>query len=90
MDRSGIATTAAAVLADAAEQNPSLITEHSEDISVVASAEAIILCSNEHFADAATADVARRHLLQLQRFGRVEYPHRNAWDAQPLSPAADG
>ena len=45
---------------------------HSEDISVVARAIPLL----EHFADAATADVARRHLLQLQRFGR--YPHRNA------------
>ena len=30
----------------------------------------------EQFADVATADVARRHLIQLRRFGR--YPHRNA------------
>ncbi|AHF63507.1 hypothetical protein Syncc8109_1136 [Synechococcus sp. WH 8109] len=45
---------------------------HSEDISVVAKAIPLL----EHFADVATADVARRHLLQLQCFGR--YPHRNA------------
>ena len=30
----------------------------------------------EQFADADTADVARRNLIQLQRFGR--YPQRNA------------
>ena len=53
---------------------------HSEDISVVA--QAIPL--REHFADAATADVARRHLLQLQRFGR--YPHRNAALGRVSSP----
>ena len=64
MDRSGIATTAAAVLADASSAQ----RRH----HVVAKAIPLL----EHFADAATADVARRHLLQLQRFGR--YPHRNA------------
>ena len=45
---------------------------HSEEHQVVA--EAIPLL--EQFADAATADVARRNLIQLQRFGR--YPQRNA------------
>jgi len=44
---------------------------HSEDISVVAQAIPLL----EQFADAATADVARRNLIQLQRFGR--YPQRN-------------
>ena len=39
----------------------------------------------EQFADAATAYVARRHLLQLQRFGR--YPHRNAVLGRVSSPA---
>ena len=53
---------------------------HSEDISVVAQAIPLL----EHFADAATADVARRHLLQLQRFGR--YPHRNAALGRVSSP----
>ena len=63
MDRSGIATTAAAVLANASFAQ----RRHQRG------GQAIPLL--EHFADAATADVARRHLLQLQRFGR--YPHRN-------------
>ena len=53
---------------------------HSEDISVVAQAIPLL----EQFADAATADVARRHLLQLQRFGR--YPHRNAALGRVSSP----
>ena len=53
---------------------------HSEDISVVAKAIPLL----EHFADAATADVARRHLLQLQRFGR--YPHRNVALGRVSSP----
>ena len=53
---------------------------HSEDISVVAKAIPLL----EHFADAATADVARRRLLQLQRFGR--YPHRNAALGRVSSP----
>ncbi|MGB0352182.1 MAG: DUF924 family protein, partial [Synechococcus sp.] len=53
---------------------------HSENISVVAQAIPLL----EHFADAATADVARRHLLQLQRFGR--YPHRNAALGRVSSP----
>ena len=53
---------------------------HSEDISVVARAIPLL----EHFADAATADVARRHLLQLQRFGR--YPHRNVALGRVSSP----
>ena len=45
---------------------------HSEDHDVVAQAIPLL----EQFADAATADVARNNLLQLQRFGR--YPQRNA------------
>ena len=53
---------------------------HSEDISVVAQAIPLL----EQFADAATADVARRHLLQLRRFGR--YPHRNAALGRVSSP----
>ena len=53
---------------------------HSEDISVVAQAIPLL----EQFADVATADVARRHLLQLQRFGR--YPHRNAALGRVSSP----
>ena len=53
---------------------------HSEDISVVAQAIPLL----EQFSDAATADVARRHLLQLQRFGR--YPHRNAALGRVSSP----
>ena len=53
---------------------------HSENISVVAQAIPLL----EHFADAATADVARRRLLQLQRFGR--YPHRNAALGRVSSP----
>ena len=53
---------------------------HSEDISVVAKAIPLL----EHFADAATADVARHHLHQLQRFGR--YPHRNAALGRVSSP----
>ena len=44
---------------------------HSEEHKLVAQAIPLL----EQFADVATADVARRHLLQLQRFGR--YPHRN-------------
>ena len=54
--------------------------QHSEDISVVAQAIPLL----EQFSDAATADVARRHLLQLQRFGR--YPHRNAALGRVSSP----
>ena len=53
---------------------------HSEDISVVAKAIPLL----EHFADAATADVAHRHLFQLQRFGR--YPHRNVALGRVSSP----
>ena len=53
---------------------------HSENISVVAKAIPLL----EHFTDAATADVARRHRLQLQRFGR--YPHRNAALGRVSSP----
>ena len=53
---------------------------HSEDISVVAKAIPLM----EQFADFATADVARRHLLQLLRFGR--YPHRNAALGRVSSP----
>ena len=45
---------------------------HSEDQGVVAQAIPLL----EQWADAATADVARRNLMQLQRFSR--YPHRNA------------
>ena len=45
---------------------------HSEEQEVLVHAIPLL----EQFADVATADVARRHLLQLQRFGR--YPHRNA------------
>ena len=53
---------------------------HSENISVVAQAIPLL----EQFADAATADVARRHRLQLQRFCR--YPHRNAALGRVSSP----
>ena len=53
---------------------------HSEDHKLVA--QAILL--REQFADVATADVARRHLIQLQRFGR--YPHRNAALGRVSSP----
>ena len=53
---------------------------HSEDTSVVAQAIPLL----EHFADAATADVARKNLIQLQRFGR--YPHRNAALGRVSSP----
>ena len=45
---------------------------HSEEHEVLVQAIPVL----EQFADVATADVARRHLIQLQRFGR--YPHRNA------------
>lgn len=45
---------------------------HSEEKAVVAQAIPLL----EQWVDAATADVARRNLIQLQRFGR--YPHRNA------------
>ncbi|GIR24293.1 MAG: hypothetical protein CM15mP39_01040 [Synechococcus sp.] len=38
----------------------------------------------ERHVDEATANVARRHLLQLQRFGR--YPHRNAALGRVSSP----
>ena len=45
---------------------------HSEENKVVAQAIPLL----EHWVDCSTADVARRNLIQLQRFGR--YPHRNA------------
>ena len=45
---------------------------HSENALVVAQAIPLL----EQFTDAATADVARKKLIQLKRFGR--YPHRNA------------
>ena len=45
---------------------------HSEAPMVVTQAVPLL----EQFADSATADVARRNLIQLQRFGR--YPQRNA------------
>ena len=45
---------------------------HSEDNEVVAQVIPLL----ERWVDSATADVARRNLVQLQRFGR--YPHRNA------------
>ena len=45
---------------------------HSEEEGVVAKAIPLL----EQWADAATADVARRNLMQLQRFSR--YPQRNA------------
>ena len=45
---------------------------HSEEDEMVARAIPLL----EQFVDAATADVARRNLMQLQRFGR--YPYRNA------------
>ena len=45
---------------------------HSEENKVVAQAIPLL----EHWVDSFTADVARRNLIQLQRFGR--YPHRNA------------
>ena len=44
---------------------------HSEDISVV---RAVIPLLERH-VDEATADVACRHLAELERFGR--YPRRN-------------
>ena len=44
---------------------------HSEEHEVVAHAIPLL----KQFADDATADIARRNLIQLQRFGR--YPHRN-------------
>ena len=72
MDRSGIATTTAAVLADASPAQ--------RNISVVAQAIPLL----EHFADAATADVAGKNLIQLQCFGR--YPHRNAALGRVSSP----
>ena len=53
---------------------------HSEDISVVAQAIPLL----EYFADAATADVAGKNLIQLQCFGR--YPHRNAALGRVSSP----
>ncbi len=53
---------------------------HSEDISVVS---AVIPLLEQH-VDEATANVARRHLIQLQRFGR--YPHRNAALGRASSP----
>ena len=53
---------------------------HSENISVVAQAIPLL----EHFADAATADVAGKNLIQLQCFGR--YPHRNAALGRVSSP----
>ena len=72
MDSSGIATIAAVVLADASPAQ----RRHQRG------AQAIPLL--EQFSDVATADVARRHLLQLQRFGR--YPHRNAALGRVSSP----
>ena len=45
---------------------------HSEEKTVVVQVIPLL----EQWVDAATADVARRNLIQLQRFGR--YPHRNA------------
>ena len=45
---------------------------HSEEEGVVAKAIPLL----EQWADAATADVARRNLMQLHRFSR--YPQRNA------------
>ena len=53
---------------------------HSENALVVAKAIPLL----EQFADAATADVARKNLIQLQRFGR--YPHRNAALGRVSSP----
>ena len=53
---------------------------HSEDHEVVAQAIPLL----EQLVDAATADVARRHLIQLQRFGR--YPHRNVALGRVCSP----
>lgn len=53
---------------------------HSEDITVVAQAIPLL----EQFTDAATANVARRHLNQLQRFGR--YPRRNTGLGRVSSP----
>ena len=44
---------------------------HSEEEGVVAKAIPLL----EQWADAATADVARRNLMQLHRFSR--YPQRN-------------
>jgi len=45
---------------------------HSEDPAVVSQAIPLL----ERYADRSTADVARRNLKQLQRFGR--YPRRNS------------
>ena len=53
---------------------------HSEEQEVLVHAIPLL----EKFADVATADVARRHLIQLQRFGR--YPHRNAALGRVSSP----
>ena len=53
---------------------------HSEEHEVLVQAIPLL----EQFADVATADVARRHLIQLQRFGR--YPHRNAALGRVSSP----
>ena len=53
---------------------------HSEEQEVLVHAIPLL----EQFADVATADVARRHLIQLQRFGR--YPHRNAALGRVSSP----
>ena len=53
---------------------------HSEEHEVLVQAIPLL----EQFADVATADVARHHLIQLQRFGR--YPHRNAALGRVSSP----
>ena len=53
---------------------------HSEEQEVLVHAIPLL----EQLADVATADVARRHLIQLQRFGR--YPHRNAALGRVSSP----
>ena len=53
---------------------------HSEEHEVLVQVIPLL----EQFADVATADVARRHLIQLQRFGR--YPHRNAALGRVSSP----
>ena len=53
---------------------------HSEDISVVSAVTPLL----EQHVDEATEKVSRRHLIQLQRFGR--YPHRNAALGRVSSP----
>ena len=53
---------------------------HREEHEVVAQTIPLL----EQFADASTADVARRYFLQLQRLG--SYPHRTAAFGRVSSP----